>query len=187
MTTASAAAVPRFSSAVGGALAGLIGALVSVPIAAAGSAALATVNGGFQFDDRAEGSGDRSAPGTATPSVAPPSSDDDEPEFAHGATTLSDVLHEAAVAGFDGEFEVAGDVGELRCSHCRHVIGAADADRAWSRRLEGASDPDDMLHVSALTCPVCGGRGVFVSQFGAAASAGESAVLEQLRDPGIGR
>lgn len=37
---------------IGAALAGIIGALVSLPIAAAGSAALASVNGGFQFDDR---------------------------------------------------------------------------------------------------------------------------------------
>jgi predicted PurR-regulated permease PerM len=36
---------------IGGAVAGILGALVSVPIAAAGSAAIAAVNGGFQVDD----------------------------------------------------------------------------------------------------------------------------------------
>lgn len=37
---------------VGGALAGIVGALISVPIAAAGSAALSAINGGFRFEDR---------------------------------------------------------------------------------------------------------------------------------------
>jgi predicted PurR-regulated permease PerM len=36
---------------IGGAVAGILGALVSVPIAAAGSAAIAAVNGGFQVDE----------------------------------------------------------------------------------------------------------------------------------------
>jgi predicted PurR-regulated permease PerM len=43
---------------IGGALAGIVGALVSVPIAAAGSAAIAAVNGGFQFDERGTNSDD---------------------------------------------------------------------------------------------------------------------------------
>jgi len=48
---------------VGGALAGIVGALISVPIAAAGSAALAAVNGGFRFDDRRPSSDDAGAAG----------------------------------------------------------------------------------------------------------------------------
>jgi hypothetical protein len=170
--------------AIGGALAGIVGALVAVPVAAAGSAALAAVDGGLQFDDRA-GRGDRhdaGVPGTDRPSVGPPPTDDDEPDHARGATTLADVLHEAVEAGYDGEFEVVDDAGHLRCSQCERVVEPDGVDRAWSRRLEGASDPADMLHVSALTCPFCGRGGVFVAPFGASAGPGEATVLRHFRD-----
>lgn len=169
---------------VGAALAGIVGALVSVPVAAAGSAALAAVNGGFQFDDRPGGGapgGESAADVAGGPSVPPPDDHDDD-EYAHGATTLAELLHRAEREGVDGEFERVGDEGRLRCSHCGQVVAASGVDRIWSRRLEGASDPDDMLHVSALRCPECGGAGVFVAHFGPAADPGEARVLQELPD-----
>ncbi len=170
---------------VGAALAGIIGALVSLPIAAAGSAALASVSGGFQFDDRggrvdAEGGGGGGGAGVES-SVPPPSGDDDE--YASGATTLAEVLELAERDGFDGEFQPVGDEGRLQCSHCGEIVAAERVERVWSQRLEGASDPADMLHVSALRCPACGGGGVFVAHFGPAADPGESAVLAALPSP----
>jgi ribosomal protein S27AE len=168
---------------VGAALAGIIGALVSVPIAAAGSAALAAVNGGFQFDDRPDAGADaggasESSEGAAAPSVPPP--DDSDDEYARGATTLTELLDRAERDGFDGQFEPVGDDGRLRCSSCGEVVAAERVERVWSRRLEGASDPADMLHVSALRCPECGEGGVFVAHFGPGAGPGESAVLAAL-------
>jgi hypothetical protein len=104
-------------------------------------------------------------------------------EAAQGATQLTDVLAEADAQGFTREFDVAGDAGALRCPQCSTLSEAGEFDRSWSRRLEGASDPADMLHVSAITCPACGARGVFISPFGPAASASQAAVLRALPEP----
>lgn len=168
---------------IGAALAGIVGALVSVPIAAAGSAALAAVNGGFQVGDPSDGDADAGPGelGAAHSSVPPPNDADDG--YARGATTLTELLDRAEREGFDGEFEPVGAAGRLRCSHCDEIVEAAEVARVWSQRLEGASDPADMLHVSALRCPRCGNGGVFVAQFGSAAGLGEAAALAALPPP----
>jgi ribosomal protein S27AE len=112
--------------------------------------------------------------------VPPP--DDTDEDYARGATTLAELLERAERQGVDGEFERVGDDGRLRCSHCGEIVAAADIERIWSQRLEGASDPADMLHVSALRCPACDGEGVFVAHFGPAADPGEVEILHSLRD-----
>jgi hypothetical protein len=50
------------------------------------------------------------------------------------------------------------------------------------RRLEGASDPADMVAIVALTCPNCGARGTVVLGFGPAGSPDDADVLGVLRD-----
>jgi hypothetical protein len=50
------------------------------------------------------------------------------------------------------------------------------------RRLEGASDPDDMLAVVALECGVCGVSGTMVLGYGPAASDIDGDVLRALQD-----
>jgi ribosomal protein S27AE len=115
-----------------------------------------------------------------------PATEPPQTRAATGATPLADVLAMAAQEGFELEFGVAdGDAPDdrLRCPNCETDSAAADFDREWSHRLEGASDPADMLHVSALRCPRCGSPGVFVSAFGPAASAREAAVLTGFPDP----
>jgi hypothetical protein len=109
-------------------------------------------------------------------------------EVAQGATELADVLAAAEAQGFSQEFEaadsdVSGGEGALHCPVCDATSEAARFTRAWSRRLEGASDPADMLHVSAIVCPACGARGVFISPFGPAAAASQAAVLRDLPEP----
>ncbi len=105
------------------------------------------------------------------------------PIVANGATELADVLAGADEQGFSGEFDVADDRGALRCPQCGATSDPATVSRAWSRRLEGASDPADMLHVSAVTCPQCGEGGVFISPYGPSASAGQAAALRALPEP----
>ena len=74
-------------------------------------------------------------------------------EVARGATQLTEVIAEANEQGFTEEFDVAGDSGALACPRYGTLSEAGSDTRAWSRSLEGASDPADMLHVSAITCP----------------------------------
>jgi hypothetical protein len=48
------------------------------------------------------------------------------------------------------------------------------------RRLEGASDPADMLAVFALTCPRCGTAGTLTLNYGPETTPGEVTVLQAL-------
>ena len=106
---------------------------------------------------------------------------------ARDAETLLDVLGALADEGFSGEFaamEVDGTGhGRIACSACHHVF-AADAPVVDDlRRLEGASDPDDMLAVVAVECANCGLRGSLVLNYGPTATEEDAAVLLGLGDP----
>jgi hypothetical protein len=50
-------------------------------------------------------------------------------------------------------------------------------------RLEGASDPADMLAAVAATCPTCGTRGVLVANYGPEAMIEDADVLRALESP----
>lgn len=108
------------------------------------------------------------------------------PGVVRGAVQLADLLAAAEAEGFESEFDVAeapSPLDHLTCPGCGADRPASAFARDWRHRLEGASDPADMLHVSALRCPACGLAGVFVSPFGPAASARQSAVLRSLPSP----
>ena len=94
--------------------------------------------------------------------------------------TLLAVLHSFAEDGWTENLSVTDD-GDVRCPSCDTVSPAAEwLDRL--RRLEGASDPDDMMAVLAITCPRCGARGVVVANYGPNASEGDSMLLQALGD-----
>ena len=48
------------------------------------------------------------------------------------------------------------------------------------RRLEGASDPDDMLAIAALVCSQCGARGTVVLHYGPQSDPRDDAILQGL-------
>jgi hypothetical protein len=96
-------------------------------------------------------------------------------------TTLTAVLNEYEAAGYTGQFEVISDAA-IACVTCGEESHPPEFTLAGSRRLEGASDPDDMLSVVAVSCPRCGARGTLVLGYGPNASADEAAVGKQLRD-----
>lgn len=100
--------------------------------------------------------------------------------MARGAETLQEVLADWEQRGFAGQFGVAPE-GAVRCFTCRSVWPAGRAEVAGSHRLEGASDPDDMLLVIALRCPVCGVAGTLVCSYGPEASLEEGEVLRDLQ------
>jgi len=96
-------------------------------------------------------------------------------------TTLSDVLRSYDEAGFSGQFGVTDD-GLLHCFTCDSVVAPKEAELQSLRRMEGASDPADMLAVLALVCPRCTTGGTMVVHYGPEAEPGESAVLLAVED-----
>jgi hypothetical protein len=91
------------------------------------------------------------------------------------------VLAGYAESGFDASFTVVADA-QLECHACEKSFAATDAPMGSLRRLEGASDPDDMLAVVALTCPHCDSRGTVVLGYGPASSPEDSDALAAFRD-----
>jgi hypothetical protein len=104
-----------------------------------------------------------------------------EPGVPSDHTTLTSILDDYTAAGFGGEFEVTTE-STISCLTCERDSSPADVAMAGLRRLEGASDPDDMLSVAAVCCPQCGAQGTLILGFGPNASAEEAAVGKQLRD-----
>src|SRR4051812_239415 len=85
------------------------------------------------------------------------------------AQTLRGVIDEFENAGYTGHFG-ARERGAIRCFACQHEFSPEDATIETVRRLEGASDPDDMLAVLPVTCPECGVRRTLVLSYGPEAS-----------------
>ncbi len=94
---------------------------------------------------------------------------------------MTDVLEAYAQGGFDSSFVVSDD-SKLECVECGVISEPADVSMSSLRRLEGASDPDDMVAVVAITCPACGAKGTAVLGFGPMATLQDSEVLKELRD-----
>jgi hypothetical protein len=90
-------------------------------------------------------------------------------------TTLSSVLEGLEREGYDAQF-VALTEGNLRCGACGVASAAGEFAVDSIRRLEGASEPDEMMSVVAAICPRCGVRGTAVLGYGPAASPEDSAV-----------
>ena len=94
-------------------------------------------------------------------------------------TTLQDVLREYAEGGWDGEVD-AREGGDVRFRRCGHEAPASELEVVSVRRMEGASDPADMLAVVGTPCPRCGDRAVLVLHYGPAAGPEDSDVLAAL-------
>lgn len=114
--------------------------------------------------------------------------DDDLTGVARGSETLLDVLGRFTREGFVGSFTAvrADDPDaavQLRCETCRAEFAANAPVVTELRRLEGASDPDDMLAVVALECPRCTTRGSLVLNYGPTATPEDAAALLALPEP----
>jgi hypothetical protein len=109
--------------------------------------------------------------------------DDDLAGVARGSETLLDVLATLTRDGFTGQFmaaapeEDAAQAGRVECLSCHSTSAAASFEVSELRRLEGASDPDDMLAIVALTCPNCSARGALTLNYGPTATIEDSAAL----------
>jgi len=100
---------------------------------------------------------------------------------ARGAETLLDVLGRFTQHGWSSQFAACAG-GCVECESCRHIMAASDVPVLELRRLEGASDPDDMLAVVAIECANCGLRGSLVLNYGPTATEDDAAVLLGLGD-----
>lgn len=96
-------------------------------------------------------------------------------------TTLIEVLAALGSEGWTENMSVNDD-GEVRCPQCSTVSRPEDVGVDRLRRLEGASDPADMMAVVALTCPICESRGVVVASYGPDATEGDVFLLRALED-----
>jgi hypothetical protein len=95
--------------------------------------------------------------------------------------TILDVLNELESLGFTGQF-MPREGGQVECLTCHRLSPADENMFRHLRRLEGASDPDDMLAVVGLACPQCSAQGTAVLGYGPEASAVDTEVLELLED-----
>ena len=90
--------------------------------------------------------------------------------------TLTECLSHYEAKGYTGQFGAA-EGGLVRCFSCHVDTSPDDVVLDGICRVEGVSDPDDMLAVLALTCPKCGQKGTATFNYGPEATEDESAVL----------
>jgi hypothetical protein len=109
------------------------------------------------------------------------SSDPDTSSIPNDGTTLTEVLEAYAAADFTGSFSAAHGA-SLECHECGAISDADTVEMTSLRRLEGASDPDDMFSVVAITCPKCLSKGTLILGFGPTAPPEDGDVLKALQD-----
>ena len=99
-------------------------------------------------------------------------------------TALADVVGNLDAEGFDGQFRSV-DGGQVQCLTCRTSFDASTLSGDQVTRLEGASDPADMVMVVPVSCSTCATEGTLVLSYGPDASVEDADVIRLLsRRPG---
>jgi hypothetical protein len=102
---------------------------------------------------------------------------DHVPEAANPTDTpLRDVSDSLSGSGDEGQFR-AVEGSHIQCLTCRTQAPAGAYRAADARRLEGASDPADMVMVVPVRCPECGAGGSLILGYGPNASAEDADAL----------
>ncbi|MGI9022551.1 MAG: hypothetical protein ACR2HV_04850 [Acidimicrobiales bacterium] len=122
------------------------------------------------------GNGGRPAP--AGPTLGPI----DAAAATEGAPTLAEIVAQLDAAGYVGQM-AARPGGRLLCFTCHTESDASEFEVEVLRRTEGASDPDDMLAVVALSCPRCGAKAAVILGYGPEAGEDDAEVLLALAPP----
>jgi hypothetical protein len=79
--------------------------------------------------------------------------------------TIDEVMAELEADGYDGQM-AARSGARIVCFACRQESPADEFHVHALHRIEGVSDPADMMAVAALTCPGCGKQGTVVLGYG---------------------
>jgi len=96
-------------------------------------------------------------------------------------TTATTELDELRRQGYDGDFVIReGPV--VCCRGCDHCVEPEQLQIDVFRRLEGASEPDEMSAILAVTCPQCVDKGTLMVAYGTNASELEADLLTRLPD-----
>jgi hypothetical protein len=103
------------------------------------------------------------------------------PDNATDATPLGEAVATYEADGFTAQL-AAQEGGQVICYACHETSPARDVELTALLRTEGASDPDDMTAVAAVTCPRCGAKGTLVLHYGATAPTEDDEVLRALED-----
>jgi hypothetical protein len=90
-------------------------------------------------------------------------------------TTLVSVLGELEEHGFTSQLIPNPDA-SIECGACNQSAPAVEFAVEAVRRLEGASDPDDMMIVIGARCPRCAEAGTLVLGYGPNASEDDVAI-----------
>ncbi len=103
--------------------------------------------------------------------------------YSPDGATLLEVIDALEAEGYTGQFMARPD-SIVECATC-HTQTPANKMVGDHRlyRLEGASDPDDMVAVAALRCPSCESRGTLVLKYGPESSSVDVDVLRCLDVP----
>jgi hypothetical protein len=95
-------------------------------------------------------------------------------------TTLTAVLADYESAGYLGQLLLAEE--SVSCTRCGASSRLDEVELHSLRRLEGASDPADMVAVLAVACPACRECATLVVRYGPEASRAEAELLRRSRD-----
>lgn len=125
------------------------------------------------------------APDASAASIEELSSRDDETRMAPVSgvpsdnATIQELMERLDELGYGGQFTPV-DANHLECSLCGSSVRTTTLEVALARRMEGASDPDDMATLYAARCPVCHRGGTVVLGYGVNASELDGDISRQL-------
>lgn len=98
-----------------------------------------------------------------------------------GGLTILEALRDFESRGYGGQF-AAREGGAIKCFSCGARNEPEQVRMDSLRRLEGVSDPADMVLVGALRCPACGVRGTATFKYGPGAPPGDGEAMRLIED-----
>ena len=101
-------------------------------------------------------------------------------------TPLLAVLRRFESEGYSGQFD-SREGGLVHCYTCGTENPIESCHNGELVRLEGASDPADMLAVVPVRCPNCETLGVLIANYGPESSAADAEVLRSIERSPAGR